>query len=817
MARSPQHIQHLEAAKICIRREQYGNAIAHFVFLAHVAPCLKPVFEEDFSMALRHWAELLESHGELEKLFVCLQESLKLYPDNVVILNNTGATLLRLGFTDKAVSCFRRALHVDPGNVRAKENLENVANLLVERWHFRMLNDKKRNTSYKQAISKAIAKGYDIVLDVGSGTGILSMFAVESGAKEVYACEMSKTMYDMAQDVLKANNMESAVRMVHKKSTELTIGDDIPHRVSLVITETLDCGLLGEGILSTLKHAWNDLLVPFVPHSINAKQISKVIPAGAIIYAMVVMCKEIRNQTYSKPSVCGVKMFPTSIIGGERILEKAENRPLARHFDQLEPYSTECLKSVRGGFTPLSHPFRVVEYNFNDPTSLHTDKVLMIDIPSTEAGQVDAIVAWFDLHLDEEITLSTGPEDESLCWEQAVFPVYTQHQNLDRAPIQVAKGDVMEMAGHLTQDCLRMQFLGIKTEIAGKSFRDEEEQQESLTEGTAHGSLTEEITVIPPSYMRRLNDEVYNDAYSDVISGAVKRVKHLSPLDVNSAGNCERSKKFHECNILDITYGPALSAIFASREEVDCVLISSPYDTTWIKRILNGNSLPSVIKYGPRKLEEIIKDQRTWSVLISDIVEPCGVICPQVVEDIVFSRGCLLKEEGFQIIPLGFTVYCMCIESPFLLANCHILSEENTLGLNIGQFMNRFQVETHIDIDLTTLDFLAVTDQVELFNFNFMQTFESDSQMLSLLETKSEHRVQVIKSGTIHALPYWFTLHMDSSNSISTYSGAYPGSHWKQAVIVLKEKVPVIAGQEILISASCINSGISIEVKTIKE
>ena len=125
------------------------------VFLANVEPSSKEVLQEDFIIAMRHWTDTLERHGELDKLMVCLQEALKLYPRSENVLVNTGASLIKLGFADEAASCFRQALQVNPGSIRAKENLENVANLLVERWHFRMLNDRKRNLAYKQAIAKA--------------------------------------------------------------------------------------------------------------------------------------------------------------------------------------------------------------------------------------------------------------------------------------------------------------------------------------------------------------------------------------------------------------------------------------------------------------------------------------------------------------------------------------------------------------------------------------------------------------------------------------------------------------------------------------
>lgn len=822
MQANSRYFQHFQAAKNCLRREKYGDALAHLVFLANVEPSSKEVLEEDFIIALRHWTDILERHGELDKLAVCLQEALKLYPRSENILVNTGANLIKVGFTDEAASCFRRALQVNPGSIRAKENLENVANLLVERWHFRMLNDKKRNLSYKQAISKAIGQGHDVVLDIGSGTGILSMFAVQSGAKEVYACEMSKTMYEMGLDVLKANKMEKLIHTIHKKSTEMKLGDDIPERVSLVVTETLDCGLLGEGILATMEHAWVNLLMASTDdlHHSNAKPVSKVIPAGAVVYAMAIMCDDIRHQTRSKPIISRINMFPECSIGGELMEQKSEAASSGCICDQLEPYSTECLNRLRGGFKALSCPFKVTEYDFNNPSSLNKERNVSFEIPATCDGRVDAVAAWFDLRLDEEITLSTGPTDDSLCWEQAVFPVYSSAGYLS-GKLEVSKGDLMSIHGELSKECLRLHFSGIKTTKCNESCnsvickvahkeRITSSRNSSLTEDNGRNS---EVIIIPPSYMRRLNDNAFNDLYDEVISRAVKS---MTP-GLHACSNNDDASRKRTCNIIDITYGPALFSLFASRGKADHVLVTNPHNAAWIKHILHGNNLPPVIESSPRKLEEIAKEGRKWDVLVSDTVEPSGIIRQQVVEDIVFARGCLLRPQSFQIVPMGFTLYCMCIESPFLFANCRIVSQDNTLGLNIAQFINEFQVTTQIDVDLTTLPFSAITDHVELFSLNFMEQFDDENKELSLLETHSQQRIKVTNSGRIHAIPYWFMLHLDNHRSLSTQSGAYAESHWRQAAIVLKEEVTVEAGQELLISASCINSSIFINVNPIKD
>lgn len=101
--------------------------------------------------------------------------------------------------------------------------------MAVDRWHFSMLNDRNRNHAYNLAIMKKIALGYDTVLDIGTGTGLLSLYAHYSGAKNVYACEYSPVMCDIAGQVFSRNGADN-IKLIHKASTDLIIPEDLPER-----------------------------------------------------------------------------------------------------------------------------------------------------------------------------------------------------------------------------------------------------------------------------------------------------------------------------------------------------------------------------------------------------------------------------------------------------------------------------------------------------------------------------------------------------------------------------------------------------------
>lgn len=140
-----------------------------------------------------------------------------------------------------------------------------------------MLRDAFRNDQYRQAIRQCISAfttAFDrapTVLDIGAGTGLLSMIAASSGAERVVGVEQWETMAGIARENVTAAGLSDKVNIVCKHSAELHVGDsvDLGHgkcgipletRADIVVSEIVDSALLGEGMIPAVRDAYARLI-----------------------------------------------------------------------------------------------------------------------------------------------------------------------------------------------------------------------------------------------------------------------------------------------------------------------------------------------------------------------------------------------------------------------------------------------------------------------------------------------------------------------------------------------------------------------------
>uniref|UniRef100_F7CHT6 Protein arginine methyltransferase 9 n=1 Tax=Equus caballus TaxID=9796 RepID=F7CHT6_HORSE len=761
----------LQSAEHCLGAQDFGTAYAHYLLVLSLAPELNDDVKETFQYTLFRWAEELDSLNRTQDLLGCYEQALELFPDDEVICNSMGEHLFRMGFRDEASGYFHKAVKLNPDFNDAKENFYRVANWLVERWHFIMLNDTKRNTVYNAAIQKAVCLGSKSVLDIGAGTGIL--------------------------------------------------------RVSLVVTETVDAGLFGEGIVESLIHAWEHLLLQpkTKGENGNCEKYGKVIPASAVIFGMAVECEEIRrHHRVGVKDIAGI-CLPENVKFQSPAYSSVDTE------ETVEPYTTEKMSRVPGGYSPLTECFEIMTVDFNnlqELKSLATKKPDKIGIPVTKEGTLDAIVVWFVLQLDEEHSLSTSPSEET-CWEQAVYPVH------DLADYWIKPGDHVMMEVSCQDYYLRIQSIsvfGSEDEMdVGKSFTKNKELLSVGNEAelcsalanlqTRQPDAVEQTCLLESTEIALLNNIPYHEGFKMAMR---KVLSSLTPGKVCQAmdthcqnntvscgsgqNNCEESSP-EPFYVLDVSEGFSILPIIAGTlgQVKPYSSVEKDQHRIILDLICEANHFPKeTLEFWLRHVEDESavlqrpKSDKLWSIIILDVIEPSGLIQQEIMEKAAISR-CLLQSGG-KIFPQYVLMFGLLVESQTLVEESAVQGTERTLGLNIAPFINQFQVPIRVFLDLSSLPCIPLSKPVELLRLDLMTPYLNTSNR--------EVKVQICKSGQVTAIPFWYHMYLDDEIRLDTSSEA---SHWKQAAVVLDNPFQVEMGEELVLNIQHHKSNVSITVK----
>ena len=132
--------------------------------------------------------------------------------------------------------------------------------------HARMLHDDRRTGEYIAALAQAVRPG-DVVLDIGTGSGVLAIAAARAGARHVYAVEASD-IAAVAERVFAVNDMADRITLVAGWSRQI----ELPEPADLLVSEVIGNEPFEEEILETTLDARRRLLKPgarLVPNTLT--------------------------------------------------------------------------------------------------------------------------------------------------------------------------------------------------------------------------------------------------------------------------------------------------------------------------------------------------------------------------------------------------------------------------------------------------------------------------------------------------------------------------------------------------------------------
>ncbi|NWW90972.1 ANM7 methyltransferase, partial [Rhynochetos jubatus] len=250
-----------------------------------------------------------------------------------------------------------------------------------------MLHDKDRNVKYYQGIRAAVSRVKErgekaIVLDVGTGTGLLSMMAASAGADFCYAVEVFKPMANAAVKIVEKNGFRDKIKVINKHSTEVTVGPDgdMQCRANILVTELFDTELIGEGALPTYEHA----------HKYLVQEGCEAVPHRATVYVQLVESKRMWSWN---------KLFPVHVEAedGEKIIvspSEMENCPGVPSVCDIQ-----LNQMPSSDFTVLSDVVTMFSVDFSKPVRSASTSY-SVQLEPVKSGKAQIVLSWWDIDMD---------------------------------------------------------------------------------------------------------------------------------------------------------------------------------------------------------------------------------------------------------------------------------------------------------------------------------------------------------------------------------------------------------------------------------
>jgi predicted RNA methylase len=119
-----------------------------------------------------------------------------------------------------------------------------------------MINDKPRNEFYFDSLSDCKDK---VVLDIGTGTGLLAVMAVELGARKVYTVEKNYHNYQSAKYFIEKSNLQNIIEVIHSDFLHLDKQNWTHDQIDIVISETFANDCFVENFAFFVDHACKNL------------------------------------------------------------------------------------------------------------------------------------------------------------------------------------------------------------------------------------------------------------------------------------------------------------------------------------------------------------------------------------------------------------------------------------------------------------------------------------------------------------------------------------------------------------------------------
>jgi len=268
-----------------------------------------------------------------------------------------------------------------------------------------------------------------IVLDVGCGTGILSIFAIHAGAKHVYAIDACDISLE-AQKLIDSNKLTDRITVIKSKIEDAVL--PVPH-VDVIISEWMGYFLVYESMLESVLFARDKWLKPD----------GKMYPSTANIFIT-----PFTDEEYYEDRVD----FWGNMYGIDFSVLKPAAKKSAFCQPQIEYLAPEG---------QLAFPQKILRIDckkdsYADIRSWNAE----FDLLSVGSGRMNGLMAHFTVEFngtDETLILSTSPDAEPTHWHQTLFyfdePIQVSQDSVIQGKIQVQQHHESHRFINIQMDC----------------------------------------------------------------------------------------------------------------------------------------------------------------------------------------------------------------------------------------------------------------------------------------------------------------------------------------------------------------------------
>ncbi|KAL2233202.1 UNVERIFIED_CONTAM: putative protein arginine N-methyltransferase 6 [Sesamum indicum] len=344
----------------------------------------------------------------------------------------------------------------------------------LDQLHFNLdlHRDQVRTQTYRNAIFRNRDRiAGKVVVDVGCGTGILSIFCAQAGARRVYAVDASDIAIQ-ANEVVKANNLSDKIIVLHGRVEDVEIDD----KVDVIVSEWMGYMLLYESMLGSViiaRDRWlkpGGLILPsfatlYMAPISHPDRYKESIDFWRNVYGidMSAVMPLAKQCAFEEPSV--------ETINGENVLTwpHVVSPPdidgfTVKHVDcftvtiqELESVSTtfKFRSMMRAPFHGFAFWFDV---QFSAPALLSFSNNPQASYFGTLENVIDTSQSKKRANPSEALVLSTAPEDPPTHWQQTLIYFYD--------PIDVEQDQLIEGSVTLSQSKENPRFMNIQLEYA---------------------------------------------------------------------------------------------------------------------------------------------------------------------------------------------------------------------------------------------------------------------------------------------------------------------------------------------------------------